>query len=43
MVSLYIVGSIPMFIHTMLLATNFLMYAGNGMTEVQMTINCRIY
>ena len=37
---LYIVGSIPMFIITLLLlATNFLMYAGNGMTQIELIIN----
>ena len=37
---LYIVGSIPMFIITIvLLLTNFLMYAGNGMTKVELIIN----
>ena len=37
---LYIIGSIPMFIITMiLLATNFIMYAGNGMTQVELIIN----
>ncbi|MCI8759635.1 MAG: hypothetical protein HFJ34_00665 [Clostridia bacterium] len=37
---LYIIGSIPMFIITLiLLATNFLMYAGNGMTELELVIN----
>ncbi len=37
---LYIVGSIPMFIITLLLlATNFLMYAGDGMTKAELIIN----
>ena len=37
---LYIVGSIPMFIITLvILATNFLMYAGNGMTNEELIIN----
>lgn len=37
---LYIIGSIPMFIITLvLLATNFLMYAGNGMTETELMLN----
>ena len=41
---LYIVGSIPMFILTIiLLATNFLMYAGNGMTETELIINILRY
>ena len=41
---LYIVGSIPMFILTIiLLATNFLMYAGNGMTEAELIINILRY
>ena len=41
---LYIVGSIPMFILTLvLLATNFLMYAGNGMTELELIINILRY
>ena len=41
---LYIVGSIPMFILTLvLLATNFLMYAGKGMTEVELVINILRY
>ena len=38
---LYIIGSIPMFIITLvLLATNFLMYAGNGMTKLELIIAC---
>ena len=37
---LYIIGSIPMFVLTLiLLGTNFLMYAGNGMTEAELIIN----
>ena len=37
---LYIVGSIPMFIITLLLlATNFLMYAGDGMTQTELIVN----
>ena len=37
---LYIVGSIPMFIITLvLLLTNFLMYAGDGMTQTELIIN----
>ena len=41
---LYIVGSIPMFIITLvLLATNFLMYAGNGMTQAELIINILRY
>ena len=37
---LYIVGSIPMFVITLvLLATNFLMYAGNGITQLDLIIN----
>lgn len=41
---LYIIGSIPMFIITLvLLGTNFLMYAGNGMTEVELVINILRY
>ena len=41
---LYIVGSIPMFIITLvLLGTNFLMYAGNGMTELELIINILRY
>ena len=41
---LYIVGSIPMFIITLvLLGTNFLMYAGNGMTELELMINILRY
>ncbi len=41
---LYIVGSIPMFIITLvLLLTNFLMYAGNGMTGAELTVNILKY
>lgn len=41
---LYIIGSIPMFIVTLiLLATNFLMYAGNGMTEAELLMNILRY
>ncbi len=41
---LYIIGSIPMFIITLvLLATNFLMYAGNGMTKLELIINIARY
>ena len=41
---LYIIGSIPMFIITLiLLATNFLMYAGNGMTQAELIINILRY
>lgn len=41
---LYIVGSIPMFVITLvLLATNFLMYAGNGMTETELILNLLRY
>ena len=37
---LYIVGSIPMFIITIiLLLTNFLMYAGDGMTQLELIEN----
>ena len=37
---LYIVGSIPMFVITLvLLGTNFLMYAGDGMSEYELYIN----
>ena len=37
---LYIIGSIPMFIITLIiLATNFLMYAGNGMTNEELIEN----
>ena len=41
---LYIIGSIPMFVITLiLLATNFLMYAGNAMTEFELIINILRY
>ena len=41
---LYIIGSIPMFILTLvLLGTNFLMYAGNGMTGTELVINILRY
>ncbi len=41
---LYIVGSIPMFILTLLLlATNFLMYAGDGMTQAELMMNMLRY
>ena len=41
---LYIVGSIPMFVITLvLLATTFLMYAGNGMTEMELVVNILRY
>ena len=41
---LYIVGSIPMFILTLiLLLTNFLMYAGNGMTGAELLMNILKY
>lgn len=37
---LYIIGSIPMFIITLLLlVTNFLMYAGQGMTNTELVVN----
>ena len=37
---LYIIGSIPMFILTLILVgTNFLMYAGDGMTDVELISN----
>lgn len=37
---LYIIGSIPMFIITLvLLLTNFLMYAGNGITRLDLMVN----
>ena len=36
----YIIGSIPMFIITLiLLAANFLMYAGNAITKVDLLLN----
>ena len=41
---LYIVGSIPMFIITLvLLGTNFIMYAADGMTETELMINILKY
>ncbi len=41
---LYIVGSIPMFIITLLLLlTNFLMYVGDGMTQTELIINILRY
>ena len=41
---LYIVGSIPMFILTLiLLATNFVMYAGEGITQLDLIINILRY
>lgn len=41
---LYILGSIPMFIITLvLLGTNFLMYAADGMTKVELFINILRY
>ena len=41
---LYIVGSIPMFILTLLLlATNFLMYVGDGMTQAELMMNMLRY
>ncbi len=41
---LYIVGSIPMFIATiLLLLTNFLMYAGNGITQAELILNIAKY
>ena len=41
---LYIVGSIPMFILTLLLlATGFLMYAGDGMTQAELMMNMLRY
>lgn len=41
---LYIVGSIPMFILTLLLlATNFLMYVGDGMTQAELMMNILRY
>ena len=41
---LYIVGSIPMFVLTLIiLATNFIMYAGNGMTESELMFNILKY
>lgn len=41
---LYIIGSIPMFVLTLvLLGTNFLMYAGDGMTKAELIINILRY
>ncbi len=41
---LYIIGSIPMFILTIvLILTNFLMYAGNAMTQADLIINILRY
>ncbi len=41
---LYIIGSIPMFVLTLvLLGTNFLMYAGDGMTKTELIINILRY
>ena len=41
---LYIVGSIPMFVLTLvLLCTNFVMYAGHGMTELELIENILRY
>ncbi len=41
---LYILGSIPMFILTLIiLATNFLMYAGDGMTQIEFIYNIAMY
>ena len=41
---LYIIGSIPMFILTLvLLAINFIMYLGNGITTVELLINILRY
>lgn len=41
---LYIIGSIPLFIITLLLlGTNFLMYAANGMTKTELFINILRY
>ena len=41
---LYIIGSIPVFIITLLLlATNFLMYAANGVTQTELIINIAKY
>ena len=41
---LYIIGSIPMFILTLvLLGSNFLMYAGEGMTQTELVINILRY
>lgn len=41
---LYILGSIPMFVITIiLLLLNFIMYFGNGMTAAELVINCLRY
>ena len=41
---LYIIGSIPMFILTLiLLALNFLIYVGNGMSGLDLFMNCVRY
>ena len=41
---LYIIGSIPMFILTLiLLVSNFVIYAMNGMTQVELVINILRY
>ena len=41
---LYLIGSIPMFILTLvLLALNFVIYIANGMTAVDLLINCLRY
>ncbi len=41
---LYIIGSIPMFVATLiLLLLNFIMYAGNGMTATELIINVLRY
>ena len=41
---LYILGSIPVFIITLvLLATNFLMYVANGVTQTELIINIARY
>ena len=41
---LYIIGSIPMFVITLiLLATNFLMYAAKGMTDTELVMNILRY
>ena len=41
---MYILGSIPMFILTMiLLLSNFVLYAGNGMTQIELITNILRY
>ena len=41
---LYIIGSIPMFVATIiLLLLNFVIYAGNGMTEAELALNVARY